>query len=83
MPSLEAKRLEALYALEILEFKALGTAIDPEGILILERTCARKDAVSGIWKITRSRKYGKTEVIFCVQARKNHPNSRSDELVAD
>jgi 16S rRNA (guanine966-N2)-methyltransferase len=69
------------YALEILEFKALSTAIDPEGILILERTCARKDAVSGIWKITRSRKYGKTEVIFCVLARKNHPKSRSDELI--
>jgi 16S rRNA (guanine966-N2)-methyltransferase len=54
------------YALEMLECKALSTAIDPEGILILERAPVRKDAVSGIWEITRTKKYGKTEVIFCV-----------------
>jgi 16S rRNA (guanine966-N2)-methyltransferase len=63
------------YALEILEFRALSTAIDPGGILILERAPARKDAVTGIWEITRSKKYGKTEVIFCVLARKNHLKS--------
>jgi 16S rRNA (guanine966-N2)-methyltransferase len=60
------------YALEILEFKALTTAIDPEGILILERAPVRKDIVSSIWKIARSKKYGKTEVIFCVPVSKNH-----------
>ena len=60
------------YALEILESKLLSRAIDPEGILILERAPARKDAVSGIWEITRSKKYGKTEVIFCVPVSKNH-----------
>jgi len=58
------------YALELLESKALSTAIDPEGILVLERAPARNDAACGIWEITRSKKYGKTEVIFCVPARK-------------
>jgi len=58
------------YALELLESKALSTAIDPEGILVLERAPARNDAACGIWEITRSKKYGKTQVIFCVPARK-------------
>jgi len=54
------------YALEILQFKALSTAIDPGGILVLERSPVKDEAASCIWEVTRSKKYGKTEVIFCV-----------------
>jgi 16S rRNA (guanine966-N2)-methyltransferase len=54
------------YALEILQFKALSTALDPGGILVLERTPVKNEPASCVWQVTRSKKYGKTEVIFCV-----------------
>jgi 16S rRNA (guanine966-N2)-methyltransferase len=60
------------YAQELLELKELSTAIDPEGILVLERSPVKTGPDSSIWEITRAKKYGKTEVIFCIPARKNH-----------
>ena len=54
------------YAREILRFKALSAAIDPGGILVVERSPAKDEEPSCIWEITRSKNYGKTEVIFCV-----------------
>jgi 16S rRNA (guanine966-N2)-methyltransferase len=54
------------YAREILECEALRAAIDPQGVLILERAPVKKVLAPSGWEITRSKKYGKTEVIFCV-----------------
>jgi 16S rRNA (guanine966-N2)-methyltransferase len=59
------------YALEILQLKELTTAIDPEGILVLERSPVKNEPDSSMWEVTRAKKYGKTEVIFCVLARNN------------
>jgi 16S rRNA (guanine966-N2)-methyltransferase len=59
------------YALELVELKELSTVIDPEGILVLERYPEKTGLNSSVWEVTRAKKYGKTEVVFCVPARKS------------
>jgi 16S rRNA (guanine966-N2)-methyltransferase len=54
------------YAVELLASKELRVAVEPEGILVVERSPVKKEADSSIWKVTRAKKYGKTEVVFCV-----------------
>ena len=54
------------YAVELLASKDLSVAVEPEGILVVERFPIKKEADSSLWKVLRAKKYGKTEVIFCV-----------------
>jgi 16S rRNA (guanine966-N2)-methyltransferase len=59
------------YALELLGSRELSAAIEPGGILVLEQYPAKTRLNSGAWEITRAKKYGETEVIFCIPVRKN------------
>jgi 16S rRNA (guanine966-N2)-methyltransferase len=54
------------YALETLQSRELASTLDPEGILVLERYPVKNEPDSMIWDVTRSKTYGKTEVVFCV-----------------
>ena len=54
------------YALELLQFKPLNTALEPQGLLVLERAPEKNSVIPGTWEVTRSKKYGRTEVIFCI-----------------
>jgi 16S rRNA (guanine966-N2)-methyltransferase len=56
------------YGQELLESKELSAAIDPGGIFVLERFPVKTIPDASIWEVTRTKKYGKTEVIFCVRA---------------
>jgi 16S rRNA (guanine966-N2)-methyltransferase len=63
-----ARRGQRNYAQELLESKELIAAIDPGGVFVLERFPVKTIPDSGVWEVTRTKKYGKTEVIFCVPA---------------
>jgi 16S rRNA (guanine966-N2)-methyltransferase len=55
------------YGRELLQGRELGTAIDDQGILVLERAPVKEEVATSGWEITRSKRYGDTEVIFCVR----------------
>ena len=62
-----AKRAEDRnFAEELLNCAALVAALEPSGVFVLERSPVKAETVSGFWEITRQKKYGATEVLFCV-----------------
>lgn len=52
----------------LLESQALAGLLEPSGIFVLEKRPAEKMPVNRLWDITRSRKYGATEVLFLQRA---------------
>jgi 16S rRNA (guanine966-N2)-methyltransferase len=83
-----AKRAEDRnFAEELLDCAAVVAAVEPGGIFVLERSPVKGETVSGFWEVTRQKKYGATEVLFCVHkklrgsdeaARLGSPKSSSD-----
>jgi 16S rRNA (guanine966-N2)-methyltransferase len=62
-----AKRAEDRnFAEELLECEALVAAVEPAGVLVIERSSAKGETTSRFWEITRKKNYGATEVLFCV-----------------
>jgi 16S rRNA (guanine966-N2)-methyltransferase len=62
-----AKRVEDRnFADELLDSAAVVAAVEPGGVLVLERSPVKGETVSGFWEVTRQKKYGATEVLFCV-----------------
>jgi 16S rRNA (guanine966-N2)-methyltransferase len=57
------------FAAELLESPDLQAAVD--GVLILERAPVKTNLPIALWEITRAKRYGATEVLFCVPLR--HP----------
>jgi 16S rRNA (guanine966-N2)-methyltransferase len=51
---------------ELLDCEALVSAVDPAGVLVIERSSAKGGTPSRFWEVTRQKKYGATEVLFCV-----------------
>ena len=62
-----AKRAEDRnFAEELLDCAALVAAVQPDGVFVLERSPVQGETVSRFWEVTRQKKYGATEVLFCV-----------------
>jgi 16S rRNA (guanine966-N2)-methyltransferase len=51
---------------ELMTNQALHTVAGPEALLVLERMPAKTDPIYPGWQITRTKRYGGTEVIFCI-----------------
>jgi 16S rRNA (guanine966-N2)-methyltransferase len=51
---------------ELLDREALVAAVEPAGVLVIERSSAKGETASRFWEVTRQKKYGATEVLFCV-----------------
>jgi 16S rRNA (guanine966-N2)-methyltransferase len=61
-----AKRAEDRnFAEELLDCAALAAAVQPDGVFVLERSPVKGESVSRFWEVTRQKKYGATEVLFC------------------
>src|SRR5271165_277446 len=54
------------FAEELLDREVLVAAVEPAGVLIIERSSAKGEIASRFWEVTRQKKYGATEVLFCV-----------------
>jgi 16S rRNA (guanine966-N2)-methyltransferase len=54
------------FAEELLNQEALVAVVEPAGILVIERFSAKEASASRFWEVTRQKKYGATEVLFCV-----------------
>jgi 16S rRNA (guanine(966)-N(2))-methyltransferase RsmD len=52
----------------LLENVPLAEMIEPSGIFVLEKRPSEKMPATPLWEITRSRKYGATEVLFLQRA---------------
>ncbi len=52
----------------LLTSEALAEMIEPDGILVLEKHPSEKVSEDDLWKITRAKKYGATEVLFLQRA---------------
>ncbi|MFL6519378.1 MAG: 16S rRNA (guanine(966)-N(2))-methyltransferase RsmD [Chthoniobacterales bacterium] len=52
----------------LLESIELAGLLEPSGIFVLEKRPEEKMPATGLWKITRARKYGATEVLFLQRA---------------
>jgi 16S rRNA (guanine966-N2)-methyltransferase len=55
------------FAYELLQNTNLRAAVD--GLLVLERAPARLDLPLSFWEVTRAKRYGSTEVLFCAPAK--------------
>jgi 16S rRNA (guanine966-N2)-methyltransferase len=54
------------FAKELLNRVALAGVVEPDGILVIERSSANGETPPGFWEVTRQKRYGATEVLFCV-----------------
>jgi 16S rRNA (guanine966-N2)-methyltransferase len=55
------------YVEELLDSEALIAAVEPGGILVIERSWAKGETALRFWEVTRKKRYGANEVLFCVQ----------------
>lgn len=55
------------FAGELLEKETLVAAIEPGGVLVLECSPVHGKTAFRFWEITRAKKYGATELLFCIQ----------------
>ena len=53
-------------AAELLENESLAAVVEPGGLLVLERAPADERISSPYWEITRAKKYGATQLLFCI-----------------
>jgi 16S rRNA (guanine966-N2)-methyltransferase len=60
------------FAGELMENESLLTAVEPEGLLVLECSPIKEVSAFRFWEITREKKYGATKLLFCI--RKNLPS---------
>ena len=51
---------------ELMAHPALFSILDPSGLLVLERTPSKSESAFSGWQITRIKRYGETEIVFCV-----------------
>lgn len=56
------------FTAQLLASGELAEMIEPAGILVLEKHPSEKTQDSDLWKITRAKKYGATEVLFLQRA---------------
>jgi 16S rRNA (guanine966-N2)-methyltransferase len=62
-----AKRAEDRnFTEELLDREALSANVEPGGVLVIERSVAKGEKAYRWWEVTRRKKYGATEVLFCV-----------------
>jgi 16S rRNA (guanine966-N2)-methyltransferase len=55
------------YVAELLESEALVAAVEPGGVLVIERYWVKGETALRFWEVTRKKRYGASEVLFCVQ----------------
>jgi 16S rRNA (guanine966-N2)-methyltransferase len=53
------------FAEELLDCASLVAAVEPDGVFVLERSPVKGETVSRFWEVTRQKRYGATEVLFC------------------
>jgi 16S rRNA (guanine966-N2)-methyltransferase len=51
---------------ELLDRETLVAAVESGGVLVIERFSPKGETTSRFWEITRKKRYGATEVLFCV-----------------
>lgn len=51
---------------ELMEKESLVTAVEPGGLLVLECSTVQAKAALRFWEITRAKRYGATELLFCI-----------------
>jgi len=51
---------------ELMAHPALLSILDPSGLLVLERAPSKSKLAFPGWQVTRIKRYGETEVVFCV-----------------
>ncbi len=54
------------YVGELLTNESLATTVESNGLLVLERAPTDEPVVSPHWEVTRAKKYGATELLFCI-----------------
>jgi 16S rRNA (guanine966-N2)-methyltransferase len=54
------------YAGELVANKSLAAAVEPGGLLVLERAPTEEPVSSPYWVVTRAKKYGATELLFFI-----------------
>jgi len=54
------------YAGELLATESLAAAVEIGGLLVLERAPTDEPVSSRYWDVTRAKKYGATELLFCI-----------------
>jgi 16S rRNA (guanine966-N2)-methyltransferase len=54
------------YAGELLANKSLAAAVEPGGLLVLERAPTDDPVASPYWDVTRAKRYGATELLFLI-----------------
>ena len=55
------------FAGELLRNESLAAVVEPGGLLVLERAPADKPVSTSYWEITRAKKYGATQLLFCIR----------------
>lgn len=51
---------------ELMNSETLVAAVEPDGVLVIERSSTKGETAFRYWEITRKKKYGAAEVLFCV-----------------
>lgn len=51
---------------DLMSHPALISIVDPSGILVLEKIPSQSEPSFAGWEITRRKRYGGTEVVFCI-----------------
>lgn len=70
-PPYAKKRGDRDFAGELMENDSLSKAVEPGGVVVLECSPLRELGDFRLWEITRAKKYGSTNLLFCI--RKNTP----------
>jgi 16S rRNA (guanine966-N2)-methyltransferase len=67
-PPYQKRPTDRDYIEDLMAHPALGTVAGPSSIVILERMAVNSEPKFAGWQITRARRYGGTEIIFCMKA---------------
>jgi 16S rRNA G966 N2-methylase RsmD len=54
------------FAAELMKNESLMTAIEPGGLLVLECSPIKEASDFRFWEVARAKKYGATNLLFCV-----------------
>jgi 16S rRNA (guanine966-N2)-methyltransferase len=55
------------YVEELLDREDLVAAVEPGGVLVIERSSVKGETAPRFWEVTRKKNYGASQVLFCVQ----------------